>query len=237
MAASTRKAIAACVLASLLIPSFTAAAKKWEKKPYTQWSLFEVREMLQNSPWGISAGVAPFEPGPANGFYQVRLLTARPIEEALLRLGALESSDPTVSIEEIQGTEAEKENIRLQKYLASEKGRLMSQLDRQFIVVSLTIHAAKELVKDPRLPYRFADLRPPTTLSTDTGRRVRMIRFIPPDKHELGAIFYFPRNLPNGSPLVTAADKELQFKVIVKGNAVTAKFSLKKMVYKDKLEY
>ncbi len=232
-----RKRIVACILALLLIPALSIAAKQWDKKPYTRWSLYDVYEVLRDSPWAKPGSIAPFAPGPANGFYQVRLLTAKPVEEALLRLGALESSEQTISVQEIQGTKEEKENARLQKYLVSEKGKFMAQLDARFIVVSLTIRGGKEFFKDDRLPSRFADMTPPTTLSTDTGKHVRMSRFIPPDKHELGALFYFPRNLPGGTPLVTAEDKELQFKATIKGNDLAVKFSLRKMTYKGKLEY
>lgn len=232
-----RKIFIACALALSLVPSLSVAAKKWERKPYTQWSLFDVSELLGDSPWATSSSMAPFAPGPANGFYQVRLLTAKPVEEAFLRQGALESSEPTVSVQEIQGTDGDKENARLQRYLASEKGKFMAQLDRKFIIVSLTIRTAKEIYNDDRLPARFADLQPPTTLTTDTGKQVRMARFIPPDKHQLGAIFYFPRTLPNGTPLVTGNDKRLQFRATVKGYTLIAKFNLRKMAYRNKLEY
>jgi hypothetical protein len=149
----------------------------------------------------------------------------------------LESSEPTVSVQEIQGTDTERENARLQKYLASEKGKYMANLDRRFIIVSLTIRAAKEIYNDIRLPARFADLSSPTTLSTNTGKQVRMARFVPPDKHQLGALFYFPRTLRNGTSLIAEGDKELQFKAIVHGKDLTARFSLKKMTYRDKLEF
>jgi len=237
MVSPMRIAIAACILIMLQVSSLSLAARNWEKKPYTEWSLSEAHKIIWESPWVTLSSAAPFASRATNGFYQARLLSARPMAEAFLRQGALESAEPTVSVQEIHGPEAEREKARLQKYLASEKGKFMAQLDHRFIVLSLTIRSGKEIFKDERLPSRFADLHPPTTLSTDTGKQVRLARFIPPDKHELGALFYFPRTLQNGTPLVSANDRELRFKATVQGNVLTAKFNLKKMTYKDKLEF
>jgi hypothetical protein len=75
-----------------------------------------------------------------------------------------------------------------------------------------------------------------TSLTTKTGRKAALIRYERPAMDMLGAKFYFPRKLPDGTPLVTPADKELQFETLVDGKRVRVNFNLKKMLYKGRLE-
>ncbi len=49
-------------------------------------------------------------------------------------------------------------------------------------------------------------------------------------------MYYFPRNLPDGKPLVAPGDKELRFETLIDKRQVKIKFDLGKMRYKGKLE-
>ena len=61
------------------------------------------------------------------------------------------------------------------------------------------------------------------------------MEFEPPNSF-LGAQFYFLRNLPNGQPFVSLADKELLFETRMNGHKIRVNFKLKKMLYRGKLE-
>ena len=70
----------------------------------------------------------------------------------------------------------------------------------------------------------------------------------------MGAKYYFPRKLPDGTPLVTPADKEIRFETMItlnEGTTLTGdqlgveieredriwmQFDLRKMVFEGKLE-
>jgi len=71
-----------------------------------------------------------------------------------------------------------------------------------------------------------------SSLTTDTGKRVRLSDFHPASRDRLGVKFYFPSNLPDGSPLIAPGDKGLRFE---SRRRVT--FNLQKMVYRGALEH
>ena len=75
-----------------------------------------------------------------------------------------------------------------------------------------------------------------TFLLAEGERRISLSRFQPPKNDRLGAKFYFARFQLNGLPSVTDEDEVLQFETRIQGKEVTAKFNLKEMLYKDKLE-
>jgi hypothetical protein len=86
------------------------------------------------------------------------------------------------------------------------------------------------------MTLQLSDVAGETFLSTETGRRVEILRYDRPSLDMLGAKLYFPRTLPDGRPLITNRDRELRFETRVGGKRIKAKFDLKKMKYKGKLE-
>ena len=90
-------------------------------------------------------------------------------------------------------------------------------------------------------PERLSGLSTPdlagrTFLLTKTGKKAQLLRYEPPGDDLLGAKFYFPRQLSDGIPLATEADRELRFETVIRGRKVKVSFNLKKLVYKGKLE-
>lgn len=86
------------------------------------------------------------------------------------------------------------------------------------------------------MALQLPDLLRETFLSTQTGRRVEILRYDRPSLDMLGAKLYFSRTLPDGRPLITDKDRELRFETRINGKSIKAKFDLKKMRYKRKLE-
>jgi hypothetical protein len=80
------------------------------------------------------------------------------------------------------------------------------------------------------------DLAQEAFLSTKTGKKVHIVAYEPPGVDRLGAKLYFPRRLPDESDLVTPMDNELRFETRVEGQKIEAKFDLRKLAYKGRLE-
>jgi hypothetical protein len=88
--------------------------------------------------------------------------------------------------------------------------------------------------------FKLADLASRTFLSTDGGKKVALAKYDSLGENGYGVKFYFPRTLPDGTPLVAAANKEIRFDTLLvlpkerspetKSIAVNAKWDLKKMV-------
>ena len=96
----------ALFLMILLLIGSAALGEWWEEKPYTEWSAEQVDTVLNNSPWVRLAPGAPATRSGRNSalatfvplYYQVRLLTARPIREGLLRIISLGMGSATADI-------------------------------------------------------------------------------------------------------------------------------------------
>ena len=86
------------------------------------------------------------------------------------------------------------------------------------------------------MDLQLSDWTGHTILSTETGRSVEIVRYDPPGLDMLGAKFYFPSRLPDGTPLVANGGKELRFETRINGKSVKAKFDLRKMRYQGRLE-
>ncbi len=241
--------------AVLFFSGLVLAGQKWEETNYSEWSFSQVYDIILNSSWVKLGGPAPpiFIDFPA--MYRVRLLSSKPIREAFLRLVSLTVRERTINMKDLSVPDIQMEQARLRRFLASETGKLVTQAEDRYIIICMTLKRYAQpfayrqdspfplpqhwidLFNEERLPEDPSDLDPNTSLSTNTGRHVSLIQFIPPRKSQFGALFLFPRNLADGRPLIMAGDKELRFKAKIKGTNVKATFNLKKMVYKGNLEF
>jgi hypothetical protein len=232
-----------------------------EKKPYTEWTKAEVGQILNASPWVClcPAGTRVLQyqvrvGDPDSGFsqitmplqYRVRLLTARPVREAWLRwleLGDIIESTVSAKRLSVQDSSSEKK-AALERYLAShtEDGALTG--DDKNIIIGITLRIgsyrslqwSEEYSASELSNISVSELKSETVLSTNTGKRVQLVEYMPPSQDWYGARYYFPRYLAHGTPLVGTNDRELQFKTRINDRPVKAKFDLKKMLYKGKLE-
>jgi hypothetical protein len=244
--------------AVLFFSGLVLAGQKWEKTNYSEWSLSQVYDILLNSSWVELGGPAPHKASCFPAVYRVRLLSSRPIREAILRLVSLTVREPTIDVKDLAAPEIQMEQARLRRFLASETGKLVTQAEDGYVIICMTLKISFpvlpypfsqwpknfpfhqhwfDLFNEERLPEDPSDIDPNTSLSTNTGRNVSLIQFIPPQKSRLGALFLFPRNLAEGRPLIRTGDRRLRFKTKVKGAEVGATFSLSKMVYKGNLEF
>ena len=219
----------------------------WEKKTYTDWSKDEVTNMLEKSPWVAEVkkslekvGHVNEALGTATGAemaydkldFHLSLVTAKPIRMALARRTML--ADPKAS--------------------QADLGKYVDQEDDKNIALAMTFSASPagsnvDLIISSLLSnLKTADLASRTYLSTDGGKKVPLAQFDPLGESGYGFKFVFPRNLPDGSPLVAANTKEIKFETVLplpqdkgielpKTLIVSAKWDPKKMMYQGKLGF
>lgn len=228
----------------LLAASILLAQGWWDSKSYTSWTKDEVTSMLDKSPWGTVYNRSVERVGHlrTNGdtvsgtesaydklSFHVSFVTAKPIRMALARRALL--ADPAGAGK-------------------TDWGKYIDQEDPQNIVVVMSLTASPmdssvALMLSQTLDnFKTADFASQTFLSTDGGKKVALAKYDSLGESGYGVKFYFPRTLPDGTPLVAASNKEIRFDTMIvlpkdqspeiKSIAVNAKWDLRKMVFGGK---
>lgn len=229
----------ACALAS------TARAQFWAKQPFDQWSRRDCEDLLNNSPWTQSriiekvileqihepASVAGREQ-PAKITYTVRLLSARPVRQAMVRLARLGPDYTKLTPEQRQPVDARQNAFIEQKFD-----------DRVVIQIEYTTSA---------LPYRTElvtrwrarpeeDLKKDFYLATARGR-IPAARVIVAAGGEGGLQVIFPR-VVEGRPVIQPDDKNFSLEFqhptvgVLAAERVLIQFNVKDMLVKNELFY
>jgi hypothetical protein len=237
------------------------ASAWWELKPYTGWSLGQVETMLGDSPWARLSSMfllrvdaktnLAFTKEPVGtdyrAAYQVRLITALPVREAFLR--GISINPKFIGTEQIDLRLPGMEGARPNDFRLSDPNNYFEKGDEENIIISVmlitygpvdTVQGPLIMTKPPgsdELPKAdIPRLLVETYLRTDTGRQINPSIYLPPGGDGLAAKFIFQRKLPDGTPFITQADKELRLEIPLKYHRVKVKFDLRKMMYKGKLE-
>jgi hypothetical protein len=231
-----------------------------------KWSKDDVTWVLQYSPWiSVSpAGVrqeARLNPNFNKGGwhpeydgnsltvnYVFRLLTARPIREALLRSIALgEIIFPLVDRTDLgKKSLAEEERSLLNRFMISYPNSSILKGEDKFIIIGISLRVGvHESLRRWTEESRGAELSrmdasslmQNARLSTNTGKKVQLMDYRPAGTGWITTQLLFPRYLPDRRPLVAFGDNELLLETWINGKTVRAKFNLSKMVYKGRLEF
>lgn len=150
--------------------------------------------------------------------YRVRLLSAKPIRAAFVRMI------------ELQGAPAEK------------VAQLRTFVDRDFgdyIVVTITMDGDRKRMTPIAQQLTAADadvLKATTFLERKDGKRVELMDYRAPIQDGLGAKFVFPRTV-DGKPFIDANSGEVRFSTEVAKAKITRRFKVTEMMYDGKLEY
>lgn len=222
-----KKALLVPLVAALFAVPLTHAEEWWEIKPYTEWSEKEVKKILFNSNWSKvhtvtinntqNALTRGFE-GTGGGdlqreqqnFFHIRFLTAKPIRMAIARQKMLENPE-----------------LMDQRRLAGLQ-RFVEQPDDTHIIVSMTLTSQPPGALSLRdyqtalAQLRTAQLVANTTLATGSGTRVFVVDYMPPDHRNLGALYFFPRQLEDGTPVLKPGEKEIRFETFLSNTRVSA---------------
>jgi len=204
------------------------AQDKLPKKPFAQWSRSDAEAILNNSPWAIrnevrikfdkeiqvaagsysgvsSAAAAQSQTevtsqAPVDFIFTLRLRSALPVRQALVRLRQLES-DRKMSEQE-----------RL-SYDARTKGLLDCPACANNYVITLSSKSTNSPGADAVYTLfkggRLADLQRYVYIANERGERRQLIHFVPPKAPGDEATFYFPRLDDRGTPLLGPENKEL----------------------------
>jgi len=240
--------------------SLAATGKWWEEQQYTEWSASQVETILNNSAWVGLVGASPAKrlglSVAVPSYYQIRILTARPVREGFLRMLSLGMPREVGGTEESHPDVTENYKKLLQEFLRSQASDAMLGTGERPIILAVTLKRAffesrDSVLRDMTAPplYRevagadqlsdldFSRVTAETSLGTSSGKKVAILSFVPPGPDRLGAKLYFARALPDGTPLIAAKDKELVFETCLNGSRIKTKFDLKRMAYKGKLEF
>ncbi len=224
---------------------YSAFAQK-SAKPWTEWSEKELNKMLNDSPWGqtqteTDTSQMTYSPTPrslpnrpldspdATGSqgalnqatdvnYRIRLLTAKPIRQAMARRAQLN-------------------NPKMAEQLAA----FANQKTDQYIVVAVDYDSKDRRFSGPALQIfnsaNTGGLKNVTYLEIKDGKRVFLQEYIPPTNDGMGAKFVFPRNV-DGKPFVTDDAGYLRFySEMAKRIKLNMRFRVKDMTYDGVLEY
>jgi len=152
--------------------------------------------------------------------YRVRLLSAKPIRAAFVRMI------------EIQGASPER------------VAQLRTFVDRDFgdyIVVTINIDGTDRkrmgAVMTEISSVDAEALKATTYLERKDGKKVALMEYRAPTQDGLGAKFVFPRTL-EGKPFIEASSGEMRFSIEAgKALKISKRFKVSEMMYDGKLEY
>lgn len=235
------------VLAALASVGFAQKADK----PWTEWTKEEVQKILESSPWAqvqndTDTSQQFFSPTSAPGIngaqansntdsrlaqgatnqavsvkYFVRLFSARPIRQALIRQILLKQKPPDEAFARMrQFAEVKSENS---------------------IIVTVTYESTDQRAGN-KVMQAFnsaitSTLKNNTYLQRTDGKQVFLEEYIPPGKDGFGARFIFLR-FPDEKPFVDAKTTDLRFYSQFSSDMkIDRRFKLAAMMYQGELEY
>jgi hypothetical protein len=218
-------------------------------KPWLEWNMKETTRILNDSAWGqtqletkeVDGGSAAITntgssrnmvsrdpgkepPGAITSYikYYIRLLSAKPVRQAVVRKLILDSPEMD----------------------AERKNQLKSFADAttsDFIVVAVVAEAKdKSMGGEASQAFTAAtleSLKESTYLERADGQRVLLADFIAPVADGLGAKFVFPRML-NKQPFLEPGNGQLKFySQLSKKIKLEARYKVSDMMYDGRLEY
>jgi hypothetical protein len=218
-------------------------------KPWLEWNMKETTKVLNDSAWGqtqletkeaegaataitntgssrtmVPRDASKDSPGAITSYikYYIRLLSAKPVRQAVVRKLMLDSPDMD----------------------AARKEQLKSFADAttsDFIVVAVVAEAKDQSMgRDALQAFQtatFDSLKDSTYLETRDGQRVLLADFKAPIADGLGAKFVFPRTL-NNQPFITPESGQLKFfSQLSKKIKLEARYKVSDMLYEGRLEY
>jgi hypothetical protein len=224
--------LAAALLFACFAPRGGAAQDASPNRPVAGWSKAEVERFLNDSPWARSqtvkihgerrrqavagapmseAGTVRAEVGsaeaPVDFTFTLRLRSARPVREALLRQRQLAAGYDRMNAKERAAFDADPKN----------RGLLECPACAENYVLTLSAKSKEAPGADPVFATfkgaRLADLQRYVYLADETGARRQLVHFVAPRAPGEEAVFFFPRAGADGAPLFTPRSRELRFNV------------------------
>lgn len=193
--------------------------KGWEKKPYNEWTFAEVLGILSDSPWAQTASETDHTaynlPGVSYSA-TIRLRSALPIRQALVRERQLEVNYDKLSNEDKRRFDAEtREFLECSNcskyYIVSLVSYLPAGSPRRSSGGVILEGSYGVDIAGPLRNLTFNDLQPYVHLSNDKGERRALVAYTPTKRGEV--MFIFPRLDEQGRPLLNVGHKKLYFEI------------------------
>jgi len=218
------------VLGIALLASFAtiSAQRDWLTKPFSEWTKSQAEAVLNDSPWavhqelrikfdketqtaagsysGVSSAAAAQSRTevtsqiPVDFIFTLRLRSALPIRQALVRLRQLQDISKM--------NEKERASFNVQT-----NGLLDCPACANNYVLTLSSKSTNSPGADAVYTLfkgaRLADLQRNVYIANETGERRELVYFVPPKTPGEEAIFFFPRLNDKGRPLLLADNREL----------------------------
>jgi hypothetical protein len=186
-----------------VIAAGSAQKDEWQSKPYQQWTKKDVQQVLGDSPWAqtqVRSGPMvtlgnDVRPSP-DKVYTLRLRSALPVRQALLRLRQLNEKYDEMSDKK--------------KAEFDEKNKVLVECSTcaDNYVVSLTSPMTSTTI--PLLPET---MKLYVRLMDDRGRQRELVHLTPPKSVGQELVFFFPKLDEKGEPLLTPSSKKLIFTI------------------------
>jgi hypothetical protein len=228
-------------------------------KPFLEWSKKEAEAILNNSPWarqqevrikfdketqkaagsysGVSSAAAAQSETevssqvPVDFVFTIRLRSALPVRQAMVRLKNLETNLEKMTAE--QRAAFEKQT----------KGLLDCPACAANYVVTLSSKSKNSPGADAVYATfkggRLTDLQRYVYIANERGDRRSLVFFVPPKAPGEEAVFFFPRADEKGAPLLTPDNKELLINLTDnQANSITNfKLDVSRLVMNGKVEF
>ncbi len=235
------------------------AQSVWTDKPFTQWSRSDAENVLNNSPWSShqevrmqfekekqtaagsysgasSASAASSQTEvmsdlPVDFIFTLRLRSALPVRQALVRLKQLESDSKKLSKKDLETLDTQIKGLLecpacAGNYVVTLGSKSLNRPGADAVYTTF---------KGGRLP----DLQRFVFLANERGERRELVHFVAPKVPGEEAIFFFPRLDEKGAPLLTSENKQLLINLSDKQvNSVSNfKIDVSKLVVNGKVEF
>ena len=206
----------AVLVVLMSLATVTVAQSVWPKKPYTEWTRDDVTRILFNSQWtqnSVQSGQptryrpdSPDYPPGTSFFVQVRLYSALPVRQAIVRRMQLTIPYEKLNAAQRSSFDAEvdgllKCSVCQEHYVVTLSSATKDRLDlisRGGNVMLDIVEVLKRVPKD-ELPRHVS-------LLNDKGERRNATRVVFTEKREI--VLLFRRADDHGNPLITVTDKK-----------------------------
>ena len=202
------------VILIFALASTATAQKKLPQRPYTEWTLEEVSEILRESPWteasiqfahGRTGDVPDHPPGTAY-YVELRLYSALPIRQAIVRRMQLTIPYAKLTAAQRASFDAEVDGLlkcpQCAEYyivtITSASGNHFSFATRGDPHTLDIVEVVKRVPQDELLRH--------VSLASDNGERRNAARAVFTQRNEL--VLLFSRVDEHGKPLITPANKK-----------------------------
>ena len=218
----------------LICSSVVHAQDNFMSKHYTEWSKSEANKVLNDSPW-VKAQEVRIPQGGANApldfRYTLRLRSALPIRQALVRLRQLDAKYDKMSAADKAAFDAKVKGL----------------LDCPACADNYVVTISSKSESYPNADAIFDVLKTATTpalqkyvyLANELDERRMLVHFTAPKAAGGEAMFFFPRLDEKGQPLLSPASKKLLFRMSDRnvGASTNFEFDVSKIVINSNVEF